>query len=196
MPSRYAHRHDRPYDTSAEKPPEPDRLVVVAFDNEFLAFTLRDVLCDLEEEGAIQIGDAVVATRNTIGKVRLHQSIPLLSGRAALGAFGGLMMGFLLLNPLFGAAAGATVGLVSGALGDVGIDDAFMKTLGETLTPGSSALFVVVRKTKPEVLLERLQSFAGRGKILQTTMTAENETILRDLLEKAITHRESETLQS
>lgn len=196
MPARYSHRHDRPYDPSAETPAEPDRLVVVAFDNEFLAFTLRDVLCDLEEEGALQIGDAVVATRNASGKVRLHQSIPLFTNRTVLGAFGGLMMGFLILNPLFGAAAGAAVGLASGALSDVGIDDAFMKTLGETLTPGSSALFVVVRKTKPEILLERLQSFAGRGKVLQTTMTPENEAILRGLLEKAITHSETQEFNS
>jgi uncharacterized membrane protein len=149
------------------------------------------VLSDLEEDGIIEVGDAVVATRNQKGKVRLHQSIPLISGRAVLGAFGGLVMGMLLLNPLFGVVAGAAGGVASGALGDVGIDDAFMKSLGETLTPGSSALFVVVRNTKPDLLLERLKPFAGRCKILQSTMTPENETILRGLLEGALQGPES-----
>ena len=61
-------------------------------------------------------------------RARLHQSIPLVSGRAALGAFGGLIMGMLILNPLFGAVAGSAIGATSGLLGDAGIDDAFMKT--------------------------------------------------------------------
>ena len=160
---------------------------MVAFDDELLAFSLRSVLSDLEEEGAIQVGDAVVATRNAQGKVRLHQSIPLISGHAVLGAFGGLMMGMLLLNPLFGAAAGAAAGAATGALRDVGIDDDFMRALGESLTSGSSALFVVVRgNTRIDRLLDSLRPFAGRGKVLQSTMSAENEMILRGVLESAL----------
>jgi uncharacterized membrane protein len=165
--------------------------VVIGFTDESSAFDLRDVLSKLEEEGIIEVGDAVVATRNPKGKVRLHQSIPLISGRAAVGAFSGLLMGMLLLNPLFGVVAGAAAGAAAGALGDVGIDDAFMKSLGETLVPGSSALFVVVRNTKPDLLLERLKPFAGRCKVLQSTMTAENETILRGLLGGALHQPES-----
>jgi uncharacterized membrane protein len=92
----------------------------------------------------------------------------------------------LILNPLFGAVAGSAIGATSGLLGDVGIDDTFMKTLGERLGPGTSALFVMVRKTKPEALLERLKPFAGKARILQSTMTAENETLLRNLLERAL----------
>jgi uncharacterized membrane protein len=182
MPHRYDHR-----DSSQPKIPsgEPDRLVVIGFQDETTAFDLRDALCELEEQGVIEVGDAVVATRNPKGKVRLHQSIPLISGRAALGAFSGLLMGMLLLNPLFGVVAGAAAGAASGALGDVGIDDVFMKSLGQTLTPGTSALFVVVRKTKPDELIERLKPFAGRCKVLQSTMSPENEAILRGLLEGA-----------
>jgi uncharacterized membrane protein len=187
MPHRYDHRNE----SSPPAPRERDRLVVIGFNDESLAFGLRDVLCELEEESVIEVGDAVVATRNANGKVRLHQSIPLISGRAALGAFGGLLMGMLLLNPLFGVVAGAAAGAASGALGDAGIDDAFMKKLGETLTPGSSALFVIVRKTKPEQLLERLQPFAGRCKVLQSTMSPQNETILRNLLESTIHQAQS-----
>ena len=41
----------------------------------------------------------------------------------------------------------------------------------------------VVRKTKPELLLERLNPFAGRCRILQCNMTAENEVLLRNFLE-------------
>jgi len=175
MPHRYAQ-------TSTDLK-EPDRLVVIGFEQEHLAFSLRELLCDLEEEDVIEIGDAVVATRKTNGKVRLHQSIPLVAGRTALGAFGGLMMGMLILNPIFGMAAGAAAGAVSGALSDVGIADTFMKEVAETLKPGTSALFVVVRKTRPDLLLKRLTPFAGQCTVLQSTMTAENEKLLRRLLE-------------
>jgi uncharacterized membrane protein len=82
--------------------------------------------------------------------------------------------------------AGAAVGAAAATLRDAGIDDAFMKELAETLRPQSSALFVVVRHTKPERLLERLRPFAGQCRILQSTMSPENETRLRALLENAI----------
>ena len=172
-----------PYSLSPRKPPEAGRLVVLGFADETSAFALRDLLCDLEEEGVLEIGDAVIATRNAGGKVRLHQSLPLISARTLAGSFGGLVMGLMLLNPLFGTAAGAAVGMASGLLGDVGINDAFMKSVAETLQPGTSALFLLVHNTQSERVLERLQPFAGRCKVLQNTMTLENEARLRGLLE-------------
>ncbi len=176
-----------PYSLTPAKPPEPGRLVVLAFADELSAFALRELLCELEEENLLEVGDAVVATRNAKGKVRLHQSLPLVAARTLVGSFSGLIIGMMLLDPLFGSLAGAAVGAASGAFGDIGINDEFMKSLAETLTPGSSALFVFVRKTKPDELLERLKPFAGRCKVLQSTMTAENEVLLRNLLEGEVT---------
>ncbi len=66
--------------------------------------------------------------------------------------------------------------------------------LGETPTPGRSALFVVVRKTNPkqiDQLLDRIKPFAGRGKILQCNMPAENEVLLRNLLEAEVSRLSS-----
>ena len=80
-------------------------------------------------------------------------------------------------------------GAAASALADVGIDDEFMNELGETLKPGTSALFVAVRKSKPERVLERLQPFAGRCKVLQCEMTAANEARLRRLLEGEVARR-------
>ncbi len=172
-----------PYSLTPAKPQEPGRLFVLAFADELSAFSLRELLCQMEEEGVIEVGDAVVATRNAKGKVHLHQSLPLVAVGSALGSFSGMLLGMLLLNPLFGSIAGAAVGAAAATFRDAGIDDAFMKSLAETLTPGSSALFVVVRNSKPEQVLEWLKPFAGRCKILQCTMPAENEVLLRNLLE-------------
>jgi uncharacterized membrane protein len=172
-------------------PSKPARLVVLGFADELSAFALRELICQLEEDSVIEVGDVVVVTRNAKGKVRLHQSLPLVALGTAVGSFSGMVLGMMLLNPLFGSIAGAAVGAAAASLSDAGIDDAFMRSLGETLTPGSSALFVVVRKTKPDQLLERLKPFAGGCKILQSTMTAENESLLRNLLEGEVSRLHS-----
>jgi uncharacterized membrane protein len=61
----------------------------------------------------------------------------------------GTLVGLLFLNPLAGlvtgAAVGAGAGALSGALSDYGIDDDFIRSLGERIEPGACALFVLVR---------------------------------------------------
>jgi uncharacterized membrane protein len=85
------------------------------------------------------------------------------------GAFWGTLIGLLFLNPLMGAVVGAGSGALSGKLADLGINDQFMKDLGATLTSGSSALFVLVRRSTPDKVLEGLKPFVGKGRILQTS---------------------------
>ena len=98
------------------------------------------------------------------------------------GSFWGLLIGFLFLNPLAGAAVGAGAGALSGKLADIGINDKFMKDLGETFTPATSALFVLVRKATPDKVLEGLKGF--KGKIIQTSLTKDKEEELRKVLER------------
>ncbi len=58
-----------------------------------------------------------------------------------------------------------------------------MKDLGATLTSGSSALFVLVRNSTPDKVLEGLKPFAGKGRVLQTSLTKDKEDELRKLME-------------
>ena len=125
----------------------------------------------------------VVVTRDSRGRVRLHQSLPLAALGSTLGSLGGMVLGMMLLNPLFGSIAGAAVGAAAASFADIGIDDAFMKELGETLTPGTSALFVTVRKTTHEMFLELTEACAGSCKILKCNLPAEREALFRRLLE-------------
>ena len=101
--------------------------------------------------------------------------------------FWGSLIGLFFLNPLLGAALGAGSGALSGKLADIGIKDQFMKDLGATLTPDSSALFVLVRKSTPDKVLEGLRPFAGKGRVLQTSLTNDKEDELRKLIEGAST---------
>ena len=158
-------------------------LIVIGFDNEADAFEMRAALARMQAQYLIEMEDAVVVTRDASGKPQLHQAVNLAAAGAVSGAFWGTLIGMLFLNPLLGAAVGAGSGALSGKLADIGINDQFMKDLGATLTPGSSALFVLVRKSTPDKVLEGLKAFAGKGRVLQTSLTKDKEEELRKFME-------------
>jgi uncharacterized membrane protein len=156
-------------------------LIVIGFDNEFMAEEVRLALYRMQKAYLVDLEDAVVAVKAKDGQVKLHQvSNPTASG-AVSGGFWGTLIGTLFLSPLLGAAVGAAAGAVSGALTDVGINDNFIHDLAATLKPGCSALFVLVRKATPDKVLAELRG-AG-GKILKTSLTHEKEQKLQAALD-------------
>ena len=147
-------------------------LVVIGFENEHTAFEMRAALARLQKEYLIEMEDVVVVTKDDKGKVKLHQAVSLTAAGAVGGSFWGMLIGLIFLNPLLGVAVGAGAGALSGKLSDIGINDTFMKELGETIHPGTSALFILVRKVTPD-------------KVQKTSLTADKEEALREVLEKA-----------
>ena len=121
-------------------------LVVIGYDNEFKAEEVRLTFRKLQKEYLIDLEDAVVAVKDANGKVNLHQAINLTAAGAVGGGFWGSLIGLIFLNPLLGAAVGAAAGAASGALSNVGINDKFMKELADNMSPGTSALFVLVQR--------------------------------------------------
>lgn len=162
---------------------EMSDLVAVAFDDETTAFELRSELAKLQKEYLIAMEDVVIVTRDDDGKVKLHQAVNMTAAGAAGGGFWGMLIGFIFLNPLLGAAVGAGAGALSGYLADIGIDDTFMKGLGESLPEGGSALFVLVKKVTGDKVLERLEPFRGKGRVLKTSLSKDSEDALREALE-------------
>ena len=59
-----------------------------------------------------------------------------------------------------------------------------MKQVGEELTPGSAALFVLVRKATGDKVRDSLSDFAGTGKVLQTSLDHDSEEALREVFEQ------------
>lgn len=155
-------------------------LVVIAYNEPYQAEEVRLRLRKLQRDYLIDLEDAVVAVKDAKGKVKLHQAINLTAAGAVSGGFWGTLIGLIFLNPLLGLAAGATVGAVSGALSDIGIDDNFMKELAATMTPNSSVLFVLVRKATPDKVLEELKGTGG--KVLKTSLSHEDEAKLQAVL--------------
>jgi uncharacterized membrane protein len=160
-------------------------LVVVGFPTVEEAEQVRRELIDIQREQLIAIEDAVVVEHDKERGVQLRQAINLSAAGAVGGGFWGTLVGLLFLNPLLGAAVGAGVGAASGALSDIGINDGFLREVGETLPTGSAALCLLVRDATPDRLIERLRSHAPHARLLRTNLSHTDEERLRQLLERA-----------
>lgn len=155
-------------------------LIAIAYDSEYKAEEVRLTLIKLQKEHLIELEDAAVIVKNAEGKIKLKQAVDLTTAGAVSGGFWGLLIGTLFLSPLLGAAVGAAAGAASGALSDIGVDDDFMKSLGETMQPGTSALFVLVRKVTPDKVLEEVATYGGT--VLRTSLTKDEEAQLQEVL--------------
>ena len=152
-------------------------LVVLAFDTETGAEELRDTLVQLQKQKIVELEDAAVVVRKEDGKVKVKQAVSLVGAGALGGAFWGLLIGLIFWMPWLGMAIGAASGALSGGLSDIGVDDKFIKEVGETIEPGHSALFLLVSKSTPDKLADELKSFDA--KVLQTSLSNEDEAKLR-----------------
>jgi len=158
-------------------------LVVIGYDDPFKADEVRLKFLKMQKDYLIDLEDAVVAVKDKDGKVKLHQIFHTVKAGAIGGGFWGTLVGLIFLMPLLGLAVGAASGAVAGALSDVGIEDDFMKKLAATMQPDTSALFVLVRKSTPERVLEELKGTGG--KILQTSLSHDDEAKLQAALNAA-----------
>ena len=138
---------------------------------------VRLKLRKLQKEYVMDLKDAVVAVKDEQGKVKLHQSVDFSADGTFSFSFLGSLTGLILLNAAASAACGA--------LTEVGIDARFMKELAATLSPGSSVLFVLTGIPTPhrDKLLEELKGTGG--KILQTTLSHEDQSALQAALSAA-----------
>jgi uncharacterized membrane protein len=156
-------------------------LVAIAYDD---LDTAKQVVANIghaQTAHEIELDDLVIVERRGDGKIKLHQ--PSLAGAgAAGGALWGGLIGLIFLMPLFGMAIGAATGAAAGALTDAGVDDKFMKELGEQLTPGSAAVIALVRRVTVDKVLEGIQI---PGHIIQTSLDNEAEARLAEALEAA-----------
>ncbi len=156
------------------------QFIAVAYPDLSKAEEVRSTLLKLQSEYLIDLEDAVVGTKEGDGTIKLHQPVNLTAAGAVSGGFWGALIGCLFLNPILGAAIGAGSGAISGALTDVGINDDFMKSLAAKLEPGTSALFVLIRKMTTDKVVEEIQKFGGT--ILQTSLSHDDETKLQEAL--------------
>jgi uncharacterized membrane protein len=124
---------------------EPIHVVVAAFATSVGASNMLKTLEAARAVGLETIEDAAVLTRDTHGKLHVEEPGDWSGGRgAAVGGVIGAALG-LLAGPVgWAAGLGAVIGGLSAKLHDSGFSDARLRTLGESLKPGTSALVAVV----------------------------------------------------
>jgi uncharacterized membrane protein len=152
-------------------------MVVMTFSNEHTAEQVRDRLVELQKANLIKLDDAVVVVRGQDGKVKVKQAVNLAGAGALSGAFWGMLIGMLFFAPLLGLAVGAATGAITGSMRDYGIDDTFIKEVGNSIQPGTSALFVLVQQATVDKVVEQLKPFGGT--IARTSLSTENEAKLK-----------------
>jgi uncharacterized membrane protein len=101
-------------------------------------------------------------------------------GAGALGgAFWGLLIGLIFLVPIFGLVHGAAAGAIAGKYTNVGMDEQFIREVGNTIQPGNSALFLLVRESTPDKVMDELRKYKN-VKVLKTSLSKEQEENLKE----------------
>ena len=121
-------------------------LIVIAYDTEQKGFEALEVAERLQRLELLRLVDAAVVVKDQDGKVKIKQTLEQskTGTAAAWGALWGLLIGLLFLSPILWGIVGGLLGAVIGKTQDLGIDNKFIKEVGDSLEPGNSALCMLV----------------------------------------------------
>lgn len=155
-------------------------LIAVAYDDLRRADEVMETLRQLHDERILELDDAVLVEHGADGKVRLHQSQSMAAVGGASGALWGGLIGLVFLAPLIGMAVGGATGAAVGAVTDSGVDDNFVRELGEQLAPGGAAVIVLVRKSTPDKVIPEVSKYGGH--VLKTSLSADADRRLDEVL--------------
>ena len=152
-------------------------LIVLAYKDEATAKQAEADLDSLQKQQLIKLSDAAIVTRRADGKPKIKQAHSLVGAGALGGAFWGMLIGLLFFMPWAGLAIGAITGAVAGKFSDIGIDDNFIKEVGQTIEPGQAALFLMVDSMTEDKVLPELAK--NNPTVLRTNLSAEDEAKLK-----------------
>lgn len=142
-------------------------LIVYTYNTEEKAAEVLQAVASMTQEHVrkplIGVEDAAVVVKNAKGKVKVRQTLEtaVKGSNVASGGFWGLLIGFLFGGPIFGALLGMGMSGIFGRNIDLGIDNDFIKKVGDELAPGDSALFLLVGDTPVETIADALNAHGG-----------------------------------
>ena len=137
----------------------------------------------LQKMELITLADMALAVKDEKGKVKVTQTLEKQNtgAVAAWGGFWGLLIGLLFLAPIFWGVIGALLGVMMGKTSDLGIDNKFIKDVGDSLDLGGSALFLLVVEATTDKVLDEMKKYGGE--VYQTSLSHEDEDKLKAALE-------------
>jgi uncharacterized membrane protein len=134
----------------------------------------------MQERQLITLQDAAIVRWPEDRKKPQTRQLHSMGGAGAgFGALWGFVFGLIFFVPLLGMAIGAGMGALSGSLADVGIDDDFINTVREKVTPGTSALFALTSGAAEDRVIEELKQYDFE--IISTNLPEEQEQKLREV---------------
>ena len=158
-------------------------MVVIAFEDEYKADEVLNALKQMDVEAAVDLKSAAVVKRDAEGKVRIKETKDFDAKQGAIGgAVAGGLLGLLTGKFLVGAIVGAAGGAAAGHGIDMGLNDEYLKSVGESLGTGSSAIVALIAFERVERAMEELDRFEG-GTILRHTLSDEVYQQLSDAVE-------------
>jgi uncharacterized membrane protein len=158
-------------------------LVVVLYDDQYRAKELMKELKTLKENKQLEIDDAAYVTKDNQGNFHVHQEHSLTKSGAVAGGMGGIVAGLLFTIPVAGLAVGAAAGAIAGKKSDIGIDDKIIKAMNDEMRLNTSAVFLLVHDVNRDAVMPIFTKYGG--KVMQTTVTAEDEAKLQAMLDEA-----------
>jgi uncharacterized membrane protein len=156
-----------------------NQLIVIGFDQIDDARTALQRLRRLEREGLIGFEDTAIVERDPDGNVHVRNEVSGTTETAAV--IGALIGGFLtFVFPPAGIAIGAALGAAVGTTFETGVSANFIAEVKNTLQPGRSALFLVIKEAHADPVIAALREY--RGDVIQTTLDSETEEALQQAL--------------
>ena len=159
-------------------------LVAIGYPDETIAYTAADEARQLAADLIIQPDAIAVISRDKDGTYHVQTSHHPVGGGAMWGMFWGflfgLLFGLLFFIPVFGMAMGAGLGALMGKITKSGINKEFQDQVRGLLTPGTSALFLMVEKVTPDKAVEAMSKYGGT--VLKTSLSKEGEAELQEAL--------------
>lgn len=165
-------------------------LMAVGFVGKHRAAEVLGQIQDLDDQGLVDLADAVAVYRTKDGRLRLDQSVqPTSKAGGAIGGLMGALLGGLLAAPFTAGVSAATAVSVVGAgavgLGSIGavagavdaedwkatwgVPEDFVKQVGGMVQPGDSAVLAMMRASDPNTVIERFRGYGGT--VLRTSLT-------------------------
>lgn len=154
-------------------------LTALKFETPHGARQALDLMENLQKQNLIQVLDAAMVTWPEGKKKPKTEQLHSMGGAGALGgAFWGMLFGLLFFIPFLGMAIGAAIGGLMGHFADYGIDDNFVKSVRDQVTPGTSALFLLSQNAVTDRVLDSMRSLPPFT-IIATNLSKEQEAKLQ-----------------
>ena len=136
----------------------------------------KDLEADLVKTENVKVSDAALVVRQADGRPVFSHAVDLV-GR---GSMGGIFWGFILALVFWTKWWGLSVG---SALGDLRLDEEFVKDVGDSVGKGHSAMLAFVEDDTVEAVLEAAES--TNPKVVRSTFSQTDEQVLQTIFQVA-----------